>query len=306
MAHSGRREDERQQAISSRFWLSGKLMMSAVSTKHGHDSWQARLVYRLQSQPVQISLIVLLLLDVLCIFAELFLEAEYPACSTLRRRATSCCALDADSHAALAAPMDSFPHETSAHHGAHFHGVLGSCSAPLVEAAGNHVRCLEQGAAHHAHGLLSLGSLAVLTIFEAELLLLVAALGPLFLRSWAYILDLIIITASLGIGLFIHQSRTHAMGQDDAALLEDLQGVILFSRCWRFVRVGHGIAIAMHDLLHASKVELQHKLEELRAAVHAMEADGIRASKLSNEKARSKDMKEINQLLRQMSSHLGH
>ena len=67
--------------------------------------------------------------------------------------------------------------------------------------------------------------------------------------------------------------------------LEELQGFIMVARCWRFVRVGHGIALSMHDLLQASQVELQHKIDALRQALHVMEANDRMAGRAPNQYA---------------------
>ena len=40
-------------------------------------------------------------------------------------------------------------------------------------------------------------------------------------------------------------------GMSAATQREDIQNLVLFSRCWRFVRVGHGIATSINDIVRA-------------------------------------------------------
>jgi len=302
-AHVERRNQEHAEAAKTRVWLSGKLMMAAVSDRSGPSSWQADVVRKLQSQEVQIALICFLLLDVIFIFSELFIEAEYPTCRTMSHRAVSCCpALEARQLSGSWHVTD----EESARY-AHQIGFFPECPSPLVAApAANGLQCLEgdQQWAHVMHEALTIGSLLILGIFAMELVLLLSALGSLFLRSWAYILDLVIISSSLTIMLYVYMARAHARASGDVVGLEGLQGIIMFARCWRFVRVGHGIALSMHDLVHASHVQLQHKIEAMRQALHVMEANA-RMEGRPAAKHPDAEMQKVHELLRQVSTHYG-
>lgn len=302
-AHVERRNQEHSQAAKTRFWLSGKLMMAAVSDRYGPESWQADLVRKLQSQEVQIALICFLLLDVIFIFAELFIEAEYPTCRTMSHRAVSCCAASEGRQLGGAFHV----HDEKSALLAHQIGFFPECPSPLVAApAANGLQCLEgdQQWAHVMHEALTVGSLCILGVFAVELGLLLSALGSLFLRSWAYVLDLVIISSSLTIMLYVYWARAHARATGDVVGLEGLQGIIMFARCWRFVRVGHGIALSMHDLVHASHVQLQHKIEGMRQALHVMEANA-RMEGRPGAKNSDPEMEKVHDLLRQVSSHYG-
>ena len=37
-----------------------------------------------------------------------------------------------------------------------------------------------------------------------------------------------------------------------------------FARAWRFLRVGHGLAVSMHETAHAHAKELEEEIEELK------------------------------------------
>ena len=81
--HQERWSMEQAAKIQTQYWLNSKLMDKAVSDRDGADSWQAIAVRLLQSHRFQIGMIILLLVDIIFIFAELFIEAEYPTCRTM-------------------------------------------------------------------------------------------------------------------------------------------------------------------------------------------------------------------------------
>lgn len=298
--HEERRHREHTEAAKSRFWLNGKLMMAAVAERDGPSSWQAKMVRTLQSQDVQIGLIVLLLLDVIFIFTELFIEAEYPTCHTMSQRAVSCCP---------AVPLEArqlrdhfVVHDEANEKLAYQMGHFAECPSPFVAApADNGLQCLNNDWAHAMHDWLTLGSLCILSIFLFELLALLAALGSLFLRSWAYILDLAIISSSLSIMLYVYLARAHGSAAGDVMALEELQGFVMLARCWRFVRVGHGIALSMHDLLQASHVQTQNRIDALRQALHVMEANHRMAGK-GPTKAQDAGLDQMRSLLNEFGS----
>ena len=292
------RTEVHHQAIKRKFWLNGKLMYAAVVQRDGPSSWQATVVRVLQSQEVQLALIALLLLDVVVIFGELFIEAEYPLCSKLRQRAYSCCAGDGTTGAVALPSAALISH---AHH-ATGGDLLAECAAPLHGVVANHVGCWAEDPPHQMHEWLTIGSLSILAVFEVELLVLIAALGALFFRSWAYILDLVIITTSLVIMLFVLQARSHARHSGDSTMVEELQGLILLGRCWRFVRVGHGIALSMYDALHAAQLQMQAQLEELHIALHQMEGELKRQAALTKGGNAAQIMDEVHSLVRQFST----
>ena len=58
-----------------------------ASSRYGRTSWQASTVRFVHSHPVQLALMGLLLLDVLALFADLYIEAENPDCRYVLRDA---------------------------------------------------------------------------------------------------------------------------------------------------------------------------------------------------------------------------
>eukprot|EP00957_Ditylum_brightwellii_P170691 12992685-Ditylum_brightwellii.AAC.1 len=68
-----------------------------VNETHGKDSWQARILHIVHRSSIQRFLMVLLLIDVMLLFAELYLSAEFPTCKVIMRDALSCYPKDEES-----------------------------------------------------------------------------------------------------------------------------------------------------------------------------------------------------------------
>lgn len=303
--HYARLEADDDARERNHWFLPYKLMMREVERARGEHSWQCQLVHWLHSPLVSTALIVLLLIDVTVIFVELFLEGSYPACDLVRHEAVSCCAApgDAAHHAAellvdhplhhaaelfvdhAARLLHADEHHADEHHGASHgasHGGGGACAEPwLVPMPANGVYCdpHEHSFVHQLETYFSLVTVTILGVFEAELLGLLLALDKLFFRSLLHIADLMVISASFGLQLYIYVVRTRAeaggVGADGAVTLlpDDIQSLILFSRCWRFVRVGHGIATSINDILRARKQALHESVEEMREALALLERE---------------------------------
>ena len=59
--------------------------------KHGEDDWRNKVHHFLGQKWLQLTLSGLLVSDVLIIFVELFLQAEYPSCRLIERDCEACC-----------------------------------------------------------------------------------------------------------------------------------------------------------------------------------------------------------------------
>eukprot|EP00563_Minutocellus_polymorphus_P019660 CAMPEP_0197715138 /NCGR_PEP_ID=MMETSP1434-20131217/361_1 /TAXON_ID=265543 /ORGANISM="Minutocellus polymorphus, Strain CCMP3303" /LENGTH=341 /DNA_ID=CAMNT_0043299161 /DNA_START=63 /DNA_END=1088 /DNA_ORIENTATION=+ len=212
-----------------------------VDVVHGEDSWEAKVLHFLHSKTVQYTLMGLLLLDVVILFVELFLGAQYPACTFIVRDAISCCPstvgnVTEDGRRILG--------EASA-----------TCEAGIAEARGHHAMC-EAGVdtpqcqagcdshkydgVHMAHTALFFTTITILTIFMIELILLIVCLKPrVFFRKSFYVLDLLVVSVSLSLESLFYAA--------DDETLQSLIGVIVLARCWRFVRIGHGLVEVTHE-----------------------------------------------------------
>ena len=62
-----------------------------VVETHGEDSWRAKVIYFIHQKWFQRTMLVLLMIDVLIIFTELFLMSAFPFCAIIVRDCISCC-----------------------------------------------------------------------------------------------------------------------------------------------------------------------------------------------------------------------
>ena len=276
-------EEQRQEMrdteeTANQWFLSDKLIMREISRRRGSTSWQSHLVTFLHSPRLAFSLVLLLLIDVMIIFVELFLEGTFPPCEIITRDATSCCPA-----LASALPADHHHLRVLSGHG-HEDDHQFTCGAGFAMAPAGGVYCDPHlhAKVHHAETIFTLMTVIILMIFLFELIGLLLALDRLFFKSPLHILDLFIVTFSLGLQIHIYIVRVHGDQVDDgtmadphgeAILPDDITGLILFSRCWRFVRVGHGIATSITDMVRAKQFEIHTTVEELKKALRQIESE---------------------------------
>jgi len=213
--------------------------------KHGSDSWQVATLHFLHSRPVQLTLAALLLLDIVILFIESFLVAEYPPCTTIQRDAISCCPKDAaaDSlHRDLAESICEAPlHETTYEAGCDPH---------------------KWNSVHQAEHVLFALTMTILGTFFVELCIQIVVLTPcIFFRHIMYALDFFIVTVSI----ILEAIFTALQDEQLAALF----GLIVLGRIWRFLRISHGIAELAAEFstdrykeLLAYTEELEEKMKE--------------------------------------------
>jgi len=246
-------------AISGRVarWISAAEEEHLLHERVGATSPRARLLAVLQCRLVQLTLTVLLVLDVVVIFSELFLEAEFPHCRYVLRDAVSCCG--ADVYPASLSPGEVLDFTSDLTNGRRLGGPM-SAAALCEQASPAQLACDDHkwDVPHALHEILFWVSISVLTSFEIELLLLILALGGLFFRNPLYLLDICIISSSLGLELFLH-----SLGPNKHA--EEMAGLLVLSRLWRFLRIGHAIFSTSHM---ASEKEMAEMAAELRQLEH--------------------------------------
>ena len=117
-------------------------------------------------------------------------------------------------------------------------------------------------AIHSLHNVLFSITIVILGTFMVELLVLIAALGPRsFFSNLFYSIDFGVVLVSLILESFFFHHGAEA--------LQALVGLVVFARCWRFVRIGHGLmevthqhAALRHEGMIKYKVQLVALLEE--------------------------------------------
>ena len=229
-------------------------------TDENPNPWQCRLLQILNSPTVQHIIIFMLLLDVIIVFIELTLDAFFPGCNLIEREAVSCCPSDegVDSNGAgevqhrLMAGISRFLAEKG---GDGHHSDV--CIYPLVETS-YQAGCDEHKhpGVHTAHDVLFSFTMIILILFEIELLLMMYLLGPkAYLSRPLYVLDLFVVTVSLVLEIVFKFL--------DEDILNDLVGILILFRVWRFVRIGHGLVASTFELQEERIHELKHYVHEV-------------------------------------------
>jgi len=121
------------------------------------------------------------------------------------------------------------------------------------------------GAVEATHLALFCLSCVILCLFLVEISMTIFALGLKFFKNPLYIMDAIVVSASLTIEIWAYTAAQDGGNQAQAKSIAD---VLIFVRLWRFVRIAHGIYSVAHETI-AEKVleikELEEDVEELKA-----------------------------------------
>jgi len=236
-----------------------------IEDDYGKESWRMKILDFLHRPVVSHALMVLLLLDVLMLFIELFLLTHFPSCSTIERNCISCCPL---SNATLHGEADTTSNETEHfserflseedHHHSEESHVCEMGLEPYLETMGG---CdpHKWGGVHKVETALFAFTLIILSTFFIELNLEMIALRPgIFFRQIFFTLDYVIVTVSLTVELTMH-----FLDEDSLAALV---GILIFARVWRFIRIGHGIAEVTSELTHHQYEEILNYTRTLKEA----------------------------------------
>jgi hypothetical protein len=230
---------------------------------HGTESWRYKTIKFLHSDKVQMVLMCLLFLDVIILFVELLLLANFPHCSLVVRDAISCCPasstngsfrfLDGGDHTPSSNDTFVNNHADDSHHS-------GLCSIPGSEPATEFMAACEEhkwAAVHHVETAMFVMTMTILTAFMIELTISMVALTPqIFFRQFFFLLDYAIVSISLVLEMFF------AFYSDN--LYQTLVGILVLIRIWRFIRIGHGIVELTNEVAHKEYENLLEYTEDLR------------------------------------------
>jgi len=222
----------------------------AVEERYGKHSWQARTVHFLHSRTLQLIFSVLLMVDVAAVVVELFLEAHFPSCHFVVRDAVNCCPAVVEKVAAAANATITFRRLGGGH------GHHDICAAGFAPFEGTPAGCDEHKweTVHMLHEVCFCITVAVLSTFLIELLILMYIEFTHFWHTPLYVLDLVIVVGTLTLEFFHRSEFVHAF--DPAKLL-------ILARCWRFIRIGHGLVMETHGHGEKEAKELKMKCKEL-------------------------------------------
>ena len=243
--------------VRQHFWLSAHDEVEWAEEYYGATSVPVRFLHWINSHTVQMTLVTLLVLDAIAVVMSLFLDAEFPACYIVERDAVSC-------YNASYGSQDHVSYHDD--HGSH-HRRLGAsgdahhslCPGAFADAPSSWPAACDPHkwhSVHTAHDALFWCSVGILIIFAVELLLLLAILRLNFLRNPLYALDAVVVATSLAFEIGL---KGEAGG--------DMAGLLAFGRVWRFVRIGHGLSSAVHEVDAAHLHEVEQHAKALEAEV---------------------------------------
>jgi hypothetical protein len=243
-----------------------------VAEVHGEESYRTIVLKWLHQKWVQLTLMCLLLFDIIIIFTELFLMSAFPACSIIVRDCIACCGGEEQGHDRRWLAED---HEEEL------------CPAGYHETGEASCDGHKWHGVHTLEEVLFFTTVAILSIFFAEIMIEVWALTPcVYFRQVFYALDFFIITVSLALELFFHFVHN--------ILIEELVGLGVIFRLWRFVRIGHGIVEITSELTHEHYEKL---IEYANECTHELESHHIEVPATTKEvKKMMNDVSEMEDL----------
>lgn len=228
-----------------------------VEARYGKNSLAIKAVEFINNHTVQRVFICLLLMDVLILFAELYLDAVYPACTIIERDAISCCPTETDSDGGHMRLL--FDDELRRLGGG---GGGPICESPLSAAPQHAAGCdtHKHAGVHTAHKVLKIVTISILSAFMVELTILLVCLGPRnFFSRFLYVLDFFVVSASLALEVAFYVASDEAIAS--------LIGLLVVARIWRFVRIGHGLVVTTNELKAVKEKENKEYIRVLQAAL---------------------------------------
>jgi hypothetical protein len=235
-------------------WLDAHAEYDLVARRRGEGSWQARLVKLTMRHDVQTFFLWMLIIDVIVVFVELYIDAEYPNCRLIERDAISCCEDDSSGSSSGSGRMLTAATLCAAP----------TNDAPWAAACDSH----KWEAVHKAHTALFVTSVCILSSFAIELVALFIALGLPFCRNPLYLVDAVVVLTTLALEISLRATPAGT-----------LPGMLILARLWRFLRIAHGVVVSTHETEHHAAEhiketvgELQEELERLHAHARELEA----------------------------------
>jgi len=207
--------------------------LEVVQDHYGKYSLAARTLELLHSMPVQLAGMGLLVLDVCIIITELFLDIKFPSCHTTQRDGISCCPVIGST-------------------------VADACGSGLMQTP-YEVVCESRPAVKVAHSALVWTSVAIGFTFLLEVLVQASILQRAFLRNPLYVADALIVVTALSLEISLYSAGSNGQAA--------LSGLLMLSRTWRFVRIGHALY-----MMHSLKKDFEHSLRQPSSHAEPREA----------------------------------
>jgi hypothetical protein len=230
-----------------------------AKAKYGNTNWRVHILEFLERKTIEYGMLALLLADIIILFAELYVQAEYPSCLVIERDAISCCSSSTTTTATIDNGQEGHPDRWL---GGGSFCEPGSVESDIAAGCDPH----KYDAIHALHNILFASSMIILSIFLLELILMIICLGPdTFFRQCFYTLDFFVVTTSWGLELSFRIVPTEK--------LASIAGILIIARLWRFIRIGHGIVEATVEMASKKHDKLLEYIERLENILEAHELD---------------------------------
>jgi len=180
----------------------------------------------------------LLILDVLIIFAELFIVMEYPKCYLIKRDCIACCPGEGG---------DGIERFLAGGGGSGHSSEYGFCDDGYEETGEAACDEYKRETAMMVKNVLFWITVCILAVFLLEGIVEMLALGRLYFKQVFLVLDFVIVFVSLTLELFFH-----FWTKKDGFDYERAFSLFIMIRLWRFVRIGHGAFEAASEVTSKS------------------------------------------------------
>lgn len=276
------RKEQNVQSTQRRraFFTSAAEEQELVERMYKPNSLARRLMAFLQSSRLQFALTTMLILDVIIVVVELFLDAEFPACSIVARDAISCCGM---SNSSCTCGLGGAPWPYKSY----------KCAAPLVDTYANPATCdpYKHTVVKNIQLIMFSLSVTILALYEVELFCLMAVLRRHFVRNRLYVIDFIVVTAALILEVVVKVNKMKKASSDASS--GDLAGVLTFARCWRFVRLGHGLVSSVHEAHAGAMEEMETHVNGLLQHVDVLQSRLLQLEEMALQQAGGKACKKF-------------
>lgn len=220
-----------------------------VLNRHGKNSWQLKVFVFFHRYEVILTGAALMVLDICLILVDLILGVVYPPCVLIQPRCLC-----------LGEGAGTSEHELG-NSTRNRHECQRDCQAIPISVT-------------HAQFALTASSIVVLCLFLVEVLALLIILGfKEFVKNLFLVFDLVIVLVAIGLEAFVLFLEVSHHQQDERSASELLAitlPLIVLSRFWRFLRLGHGAYKEAHEFHQEETLQLHLQIQRLQQEMKAL------------------------------------
>jgi hypothetical protein len=216
--------------------------------EYGEDHWRVKGYRFLHKHEVILTLAALMVLDILFMVIDLVISANYPDCPVILQNCECVLNITAMDGSKTTPPTFSPSSEQ--------HNEDNVCRRACVE---------PPFSSEQTKLAMTIGSLVILSIFVFELAFHISIIGIRhFLLDLFLVIDLIIVLVSIVLeAIVLHLEVTKNL-KEEAAIQATTVPLLIVSRGWRVLRIGHGAYKEAHDFYGEHIQTLEFENQELK------------------------------------------